>query len=58
MKDVKKLEELKNNFQKAAMALLDEMYAQDVDIINGYPEYLPSFDEFVCDLYNIEFEEE
>lgn len=57
-KNVEKLEGLKKEFLNAAAALLQEMQNQDVSYIENYPDYLPSFDEFVCDFSDVEFIEE
>lgn len=50
-----KLEELKRELLVAMSDLLNEMENVDVTNIDGYPEYLPSFDEFVCDMYDMDF---
>lgn len=57
-KNIEKLERLKKEFLNAAAALLQEMQDQDVSYIENYPDYLPSFDEFVCDFSDVEFTEE
>ena len=58
IRDVEKLEKLKKDFLNAAVALLREMENQDVSYIENYPDYLPSFDEFVCDFSDVKFIEE
>lgn len=51
----KDFNELKKEFYKKGMELLDYMMENDKNF-NGetYPDYLPSFDEFLFDLLDLE----
>lgn len=54
MKTNKNFEQLKKEFVKSAIELLDYMYENNKNFdIENYPEYLPSFDEFVLDIMDI-----
>jgi hypothetical protein len=51
----KNFEQLKKEFYKSAIELLDYMYINNKNF-NGetYPQYLPSFDEFIYDIMDLE----
>lgn len=55
MKDTRKLEIIKNEFIQVGLDLLNEMYETDACFLNNYPDYLPSFDEFISDFMDVEF---
>ena len=51
----KDFEQLKREFIKKGLELLDYMYENNKNFDDKtYPEYLPSFDEFLCDLELLE----
>ena len=54
MKNNKNFEQLKKDFVQSAIDLLDYMYINSKNF-NGetYPEYLPSFDEFINDIMDL-----
>lgn len=51
----KKLNDLKKEFIQTGLDLLKEMEEQDITYIENYPDYLPNFDEFICDFMDVEF---
>ena len=55
MKDNKNFEQLKKEFIQSAIDLLDYMYINNKNFnTETYPQYLPSFDEFIIDIMDIE----
>ena len=52
--NIEKLEKAKKEMMKSMYEFLDVLYEEGSNLIN-YPQYLPSFDEFLCDLENIDF---
>ena len=55
MENKKTFEQLKKQFIKSANELLDYMYINNKNFdTETYPSYLPSFDEFLYDLYDLE----
>ena len=55
MKDNKNFEQLKKEFVQSAIDLLDYMYINNKNFnTETYPQYLPSFDEFIIDIIDIE----
>ena len=55
MKDNKNFEQLKKEFIQSAIDLLDYMYINSKNFnTETYPQYLPSFDEFINDIIDIE----
>ena len=55
MKDNKNFEQLKKEFIQSAIDLLDYMYINSKNFnTETYPQYLPSFDEFIIDIMDIE----
>ena len=55
MKNEKTFEQLKKEFIKSATELLDYMYINGKNFdTESYPSYLPSFDELLYDLYDLE----
>ena len=51
----KSFEQLKKEFYKSAIELLDYMYINNKNFnVETYPQYLPSFDEFICDIMDLE----
>ena len=51
----KSFEELKKEMMNSMVALLDYMYENNKNFdTNSYPSYLPSFDEFISDLWEVE----
>ena len=55
MENKKTFEQLKKEFIKSANELLDYMYINSKNFdAETYPSYLPSFDEFLYDLYDLE----
>lgn len=55
--NVQKLEKAKKEMIKSMYVFLDALYEECSNLTN-YPDYLPSFDEFVCDLEEIDFIDE
>ena len=55
--NIEKLEKLKKQMMKSMYTFLDGLYEECANLTN-YPNYLPSFDEFICDLEDIDFIEE
>ena len=55
MENKKTFEQLKKEFIKSATELLDYMYINGKNFnTKNYPSYLPSFDELLYDLYDLE----
>ena len=55
MKDNKNFEQLKKEFVQSAIDLLDYMYINSKNFKGTtYPEYLPSFDEFINDIMELD----
>ena len=55
MKDNKNFEQLKKEFIQSAIDLLDYMYINSKNFKGTtYPEYLPSFDEFINDIMELD----
>ena len=55
MKDNKNFEQLKKEFVQSAIDLLDYMYINSKNFKDTtYPEYLPSFDEFINDIMELD----
>lgn len=55
MKNEKTFEQLKKEFLRSATELLDYMYINNKNFDSeSYPSYLPSFDELLYDLYDLE----
>ena len=55
MNNNKSFEQLKKEMLSAMTDLLDYMYINNKNFdTEGYPNYLPSFDEFIADMYEIE----
>ena len=52
-----RLEKAKKEMMKSMYEFLDVLYEEGANLIT-YPKYLPSFDEFLCDLEEIEFIDE
>lgn len=52
-----KLQKLHEEFIKIGRQLVDEMYDKDVSSIENYPEYLPSFDEFIAEFSDVNYKE-
>lgn len=52
--NIEKLEKLKKEMIKSMYDFLEGLYEEGSNLTN-YPSYLPSFDEFVCDLEEIDF---
>ena len=63
MEDIKQIKEIEFNKAKNEMILaITNFYRtlekNDISFIDNYPKYLPSFDEFVCDLMDIQYSSE
>ena len=56
--EIQELIYLKNKFLQYGNRLIEEMINKDISYINNYPRYMPSFDEFIYDMYDIDFEQE
>lgn len=55
MENKKTFKQLKKEFLRSATELLDYMYEEGKNFdTETYPSYLPSFDEFLYDLYDLE----
>ena len=55
MKNNKNFEQLKKEFVQSAIDLLDYMYINSKNFNEEtYPQYLPSFDEFIDDIIDLE----
>ncbi|MBQ8997781.1 MAG: hypothetical protein IJ086_03685 [Clostridium sp.] len=48
-----RLEKSKKDMIKSMYEFLDVLYEEGANLIN-YPSYLPSFDEFICELEEID----
>ena len=54
MKNNKNFEQLKKEFIQSAIDLLDYMYTNNKNFnTETYPQYLPSFDDFINDIMDI-----
>ena len=55
MKNNKTFEQLKKEMLDSISNLLDYMYINNKNFdTDSYPNYLPSFDEFLCDMFDLE----
>ena len=52
--NIEKLEKAKKEMMKSMYKFLDVLYEEGSNLTN-YPNYLPSFDEFLFDLEEIDF---
>ena len=46
--------EYKKKMMDSVLAFNNFMQENDISFIENYPSYLPSFDEVVCDLFDLE----
>ena len=58
IKKIMEFDKAKNEMIEAMNKFYMVLEKNDISFIDNYPKYLPSFDEFVCDLMDIQYSNE
>ena len=58
IKKIMEFDKAKNEMIEAMNKFYMVLEKNDISFIDNYPKYLPSFDEFVCDLMDIQYTNE
>ena len=58
IKKIMEFDKAKNEMIEAMNKFYMVLEKNDISFIDNYPKYLPSFDEFVCDLMDIQYSSE